>query len=337
MMSSAWASVLRLTRVASRLPWSLPNPGFRSTNRRIYKMLPDEFTVRVAEAWGQVGSDWLVRLPGIIAKYEGLWSLKVTSPYALSYNYVGPAVRADGTEVVLKLGVPGKEIASEVEALRAYDGAACVRVFEVDIDAGVMVIERLTPGKQLWTLSDDEEATSIAADVIRRLRTPAPLDREFQTVADWAASLGKHRNRLFGGTGPFPCHLFEKAERLFAELIGSMGDSVLLHGDLHHDNILSAQREPWLAIDPKGVVGEAEYEVGAYLRNRLPARPRKLMARRVDQLVEALGCDRERIVAWALAQAVLSAVWSLEDGGTDLWWRQMIACAEALDDLPDLP
>lgn len=297
-------------------------------------MLPDEFTTRVTETWGPDGSDWLVRLPGIIAKYEGLWSLEVASPYALSYNYVALAVRADGSEVVLKLGVPGKEIASEVEALRAYDGVACVHVFEVDIDAGVMVIERLTPGKQLWTLSDDGEATSIAADVMRRLRRPAPPDREFQTVADWAADLGNFRIRFDGGTGPFPSHLFAKAERLFAELIGSMGGPVLLHRDLHHDNIISAQREPWLAIDPKGVVGEAEYEVGAYLRNRLPSHPKKTIARRVDQLVEALGFDRERIVAWSLAQAVLSAAWSLEDGGTVTWWGRMIACAEALDDLP---
>jgi len=297
-------------------------------------MLPDEFTARVTESWGQDGLDWLVRLPGIIAKYEGLWSLKVMQPFTLFYNYVAPAVRADGSAVVLKLGVPGKYIVSEVEALQAYDGAACVRVLETDIDAGVMVIEPLTPGKQLWTLSDDEEATSIAADIIRRLRRPPPLDHEFQTVADWAAGLGRFRERFDGGVGPFPSHLFDKAEKLFAELIGSTGDPVLLHGDLHHDNILSAQRESWVAINPKGVVGEAEYEVEAYLRNRLPAHPKKTLARRVDQLAEALGFERERIVGWALAQAVLSAAWSLEDGGTDLWWRQMIACAEALDDLP---
>jgi len=295
-------------------------------------MLPDDFTAKVAETWGQEGSDWLARLPGIIARYEGLWSLRVMQPFTLSFNYVAPAVRADGTEVVLKLGVPGKENASEVEALRAYDGTACVRLFEFDIDAGVMVIERLTPGTQLWTLSDDE-ATSIAADVIARLRRPAPLDKEFQTVVDWAADLGKVRKRFDGGTGPFSPHLFDKAEKLFAELIGSMGDPVLLHGDLHHDNILSARREPWLAIDPKGVVGEAEYEVGAYLRNRLPTHPKETLARRIDQLVEVLGFERERIVAWALAQAVLAAAWSFEGGRTDLWWHKSIACAEALDDL----
>ena len=89
----------------------------------------------------------------------------------------------------------------------------------------------------------------------------SPLHHDFQTVADWAADPGKVRERFNGGAGPFPPQLFEKAEKLFAELIGGMGEPVLLHGDLHHDNILSAQREPSLAIDPRGVVGEAEYEV----------------------------------------------------------------------------
>ncbi len=112
-----------------------------------------------------------------------------------------------------------------------------------------------------------------------------------------------------------------------------MSAPVLLHGDLHHDNILSADREPWLAIDPKGVVGEAEYEVGAFVRNRLFAgpKPEMLLARRVDQFVDELGFDRERIVGWSLAQAVLSAWWSFEDSGHV--WNEAIACAELLAEL----
>ena len=296
-------------------------------------MLPDDFTAKVAETWGQEGSEWLARLPGIIAGCEGRWSLEVLRPFALSHNYVAPAVRADGTEIVLKLGVPNEEFASEVEALRAYDGHASARVFEADIDAGVIVLERLTPGAQLLTVSDDQEATSIAADVIGRLRRPVPPDHHFKTVSDWAADLGQIRNQFAGGTGPFPSQLFDKAEALFEELIGSMGERVLLHGDLHHENILSSQREAWLAIDPKGVVGEAEYEVGAYLRNKLPPQPKETLARRVDQLVEALGFERERIVGWALAQAVLAAVWSFEHGGTDAWFKQMIARAESFNEI----
>jgi streptomycin 6-kinase len=92
-----------------------------------------------------------------------------------------------------------------------------------------------------------------------------------------------------------------------------------LHGDLHHDNLLSATRMPYVAIDPKGVLGEPAYEIGAFLRNPLPdflarENPHKLMERRVDMTVEYLGFDRQRIIGWGFAQAVLSAVWCDEDG-----------------------
>jgi streptomycin 6-kinase len=127
--------------------------------------------------------------------------------------------------------------------------------------------------------------------------------------------------------------LVETAEGLFAELLSSMDELVLLHGDLHHYNILSAEREPWLAIDPKGVVGEPAYELGAWLRNPVPhvfswPDARQVTARRVDQFAELLGLDRQRIIGWGIAQAVLSAWWDYEDVGRG--WEDVLACAEWL-------
>jgi streptomycin 6-kinase len=114
--------------------------------------------------------------------------------------------------------------------------------------------------------------------------------------------------------------LFDKAEKLYAELSASMAEPVLLHGDLHQDNILSAEREPWLAVDPKGVIGEPVFETAALLRNFWPdilsvPDPKSLMARRIDQLSAELGFDRERIYDWGFSQAVLSVVWGIEDTG----------------------
>jgi streptomycin 6-kinase len=139
------------------------------------------------------------------------------------------------------------------------------------------------------------------------------------TVARWGLGFERHRQR-FGGSGPIPGELFERAAALYQQLEASMAAPVLLHGDLHHGNILAATREPWLAIDPKGLVGEPAYETGALLRNpreRLRTLPdmKPLLARRIALLADALDLDRERIRGWGIAQVVLSAIWSLEDSG----------------------
>jgi streptomycin 6-kinase len=277
------------------------------------------------------GVAWIERLPDTIAGYEQRWSLTVLPPFPnLSYNYVAPAVRADGTELVLKLGVPNSELQREGAALRHYAGHGIAALVEADLAGGALLIERLRPGTLLAELEDDQQATAIAAEVMRQLWRPAPAQHSFPSVADWAGGMQHLRAEFGGGTGPFPPRMVELAERLFAELLGSMAAPVLLHGDLHHENIMAATRRPWLAIDPKGVVGEPAYEVGALLRNRLEAGPDlgKLQARRLDQLAEALQLDRERLLGWSVAQAVLSAWWSYEDHGHG--WEPMIDLAEVL-------
>jgi streptomycin 6-kinase len=266
--------------------------------------IPDNFVRCMVELYDAEGVAWLERLPALIAACEQRWSLVAGPPFALSYNYVAPAIRADGTKVVLKVGFPGRELMTEIEALRLYDGHGIVRLLDSDREQGALLLERLSPGTMLAEVADDVAATSIAAGVMRKLwqgpgGTP-PAEHTFPSVADWAAGLHRLRDEFGGGAGPFPAALVEEAETLFAELIGSMGTPVLLHGDLHHENILAAEREPWLALDPKGVVGEAEYETGALLRNRLPeqlAAPQtgRILARRVDQLAEELGFDRARL------------------------------------------
>lgn len=218
---------------------------------------------------------WHARLPRRIARYARRWSLDVAPPFPdLSYAYVAPAARADGSAAVLKLAVPDAELTSQVAALRAYAGRGSVRLLRADAARGALLLERLRPGTPLTALAADDplEATRVAARVMRRLWRPPPTGaRAFPTVAQWAAGLARLRRAHAGGTGPLPADLVETAEAWFARLVPSMAAPVLLHGDLHPGNILRATREPWLAIDPKGVVGEPAYEVGALLRNLTPA------------------------------------------------------------------
>lgn len=289
--------------------------------------MTSDFSVQRPELWQ--------RLPALLDHCAERWRLTVLSPFPnLSFNYVAPAVREDGSEAVLKIGMPHKELWTEIEALRVYDGRGSVRLLEADPEQGLLLLERLRPGTVLTTLADEEndaQATSFAAAVMRGLWRTAPLEHSFPHIHDWAAGMQRLRAHYHGGVGPLPIRLVEEAEILFAELLASAADPVVLHGDLHHDNILFAQQRGWLAIDPKGIVGEPAYEVGALLRNLWPDRhtihdPANLLARRIDQLSEELGIDRARIRGWAVAQGVLSAWWCLEDG--DDCWKAAIALTE---------
>lgn len=285
--------------------------------------IPEEFAGAIVGQHGEAGRVWLSRLPGLVERCAARWSLKVGPPFpSLSYNYAAPAEGPGGERLVLKVGVPVAELSSEVEALRLFDGRGAARLLDADAEWGALLLERLEPGTQLVALceEDDAAATAAAAGVMKKLWRPVPAAHNFPTAADWGGGLRRLREYFGGGTGPFPRRLVEEAESLFAELLASSGEPVLTHGDLHHGNVLAAARAPWLAIDPKGLVAEPAYEVGALLRNPLPQlfrwpEPVRVTERRIAQLSEELGFDRARVRGWGLVQAVLSEWWTIEDGG----------------------
>jgi len=300
--------------------------------------IPEEFARAVRAFRGALGDEWLRGLQETVEACAARWSLEVGPPFLpLSYNYVAPAVRADSTRLVLKLCFPfDKESATEREALRLFEGRGAVRLLDSDEERAALLLERLEPGAKLADVceTDDEGATSAAASVMRSLRLPAPDAHDFPSVEDWGRGFARHRASFDGGTGPIPARLFEEAETLFRELNDSATERALLHGDLHQENIISARREPWLAIDPKGVTGEPAYETGALLRNpntQILSWPNlsRVMERRIRQLSVELGFERERVRGWGLSQAVLAALWSCEAGDSP---EHGIACAEAIAD-----
>jgi streptomycin 6-kinase len=281
--------------------------------------LPDDFVRNVRGAFAG-GAAWLERLPDLLSFCREHWGLTLGPPFApLSYNYVAPAALPGGETAVLKLGAPNDELRAEIAALRLYDGRAICRLLDADAERGILLLERVQPGRMLTTVADDAAATRQAAAVMRRLWRPLPAVHPFPTVADWGRGFARLRAEFAGGAGPFPPRLAAMAETLFADLLASSAEPVLLHGDLHHYNILAGEREAWLAIDPKGVAGEPAYEVGALIRNPLDVETwpdlEPIMARRFDILAEVLEMDRGRLLRWSLAQEVLSAWWSYEDTG----------------------
>ena len=301
---------------------------------RVPPLVPETLVRATIGLRGEAGAEWLKGLPALVADLERCWSLETGSPFpGVSVSWVAPATLADGATVVLKLSFPkDKELGTQIRALELFDGRGIVRLLRVDPGAGALLLEGSEPGAPLTTVEDDEEATSIAAGVMEELWRPALPGHPFPSVAEWAEGLERLRRRHAGGTGPMPEALVERAEGLLDELISSQAETFLLHGDLHHENILSAGRRPWLAIDPKGVVSERAYETAALLHNPVgllgEPEPRKLLGRRMDLLSERLGLDRERVYGWGLAQAVLAAYWGLEDGGSV--WEEALAFAELL-------
>ena len=285
--------------------------------------IPEDFAHAIVGQHGEAGRLWLDRLPRLVESCAARWSLKVGPSFpSLSYNYVVPAEGPGGERLVLKVGVPVAELLSEMEALRLFDGRGAARLLDADAELGALLLERLEPGTQLVALceEDDAAATRAAAVVMKQLWRPVPAVHNFPTAADWGRGLRRLREHFGGGTGPFPRRLVEEAETLFAELLASADDSVVTHGDLHHGNVLAGSGGTWLAIDPKGLVAEPAYEVGALLRNPLPQllrwpHPVRVTERRIAQLSDELGFDRARIRGWGLAQAVLSEWWSIEDTG----------------------
>ncbi|HJP90941.1 MAG TPA: aminoglycoside phosphotransferase family protein [Pyrinomonadaceae bacterium] len=217
--------------------------------------------------------------------------------------------------VVLKITKYEGDESHSGSILRAFAGDGAVRVYE--FETGAVLLERLEPGEQLVDLvkhGKDEEATEILAQIINKLRDHrAPA--ECPTVADWGRGFDRY---LQSGNQDIPHELVHEVRSLYEQLVATQRTTMLLHGDLQHYNILFDKDRGWVAIDPKGVVGELEYEIGALLRNpvELPelfTNPATIH-RRLEILTRALNLDATRTRAWSFAQAVLSAVWDIEDG-----------------------
>jgi streptomycin 6-kinase len=309
--------------------------GYQQRSRLIWQNimdLPTRFIKTIENTFPDEGRRWLAELPDLIQLAAKSWNLTHIIPVEnLSYNFVAFAQQNE-KEVVLKIGVPNRELVSEIAALNHFNGDGCVSLVKHDPDHFMFLLERLRPGEMLASLADDDLRTHIACEVMTNLWRPAPEGQPFIKLSEWFGQLKLLRPRYGGGAGPFPKDLLERAESLIPELFTTSSPPVLIHGDLHHYNILSAG-ENWLAIDPKGVIGHPEYECGPLLTNpideflQMPD-PVKITERRIAILSDRLGFSRERIRDWGLCHSVLSAWWSLteDDNGVEY----SIACAEII-------
>jgi streptomycin 6-kinase len=255
------------------------------------------------------GRAWLQRLPALVAACAEGWGLTLGEQFPIAAASLALAANTqDGHDAVLKICFPHRESEHEADALRVWDGNGAVRLLAYDAESWALLIERCLPGTPLAGRPADE-ALGVIAGLLPRLWVAAAGD--FRSLADeaaWWVSYLPEQWELAGR--PFERRLLQAACDALGNLARTQGEQVLLHQDLHPDNVLRAEREPWLVIDPKPLVGEREFGIAPLVRAFELGHSERAVRYRLDRLTADLGLDRERARLWALGQTI---AWSFDD------------------------
>jgi streptomycin 6-kinase len=280
--------------------------------------LPKGFVENTISLCGARGEEWLNELPNIIRTLETKWSIEAGKHFRnLSYNYVANAILPDGKSAVLKIALPLEdvEIFGEAAYLRAIDGRGAAKLFEFDEERQAMLLERIVPGANLKSVcrKDQAAAIEIAISVLKRILRPVPQDIDpFVKLDDWFHGLER------AASTKFPPDYAERALQFYSELSADKKNTFMLHGDIHHSNILSATREPFLVIDPKGMIGHVGYDIGVFLNEHHDllewnTRLEGKLDRAVAQFAAAFELEETVIRKCAFCQMVVSWWWVFDE------------------------
>ncbi len=276
--------------------------------------LPSQFVAKIVAVHGKAGQEWLAGLGGLIGYCKDKWHIELLPAHEhLSFNFVAPVFFHDGSKAVLKLGLPGKGIDSEIAALQAFQGQGFCRLLAAEPQKGIALLECIEPGEPLDAIQDDGLKTSAASQLIGDLLRVSPeTNYPFTRADDWYDELLSLQKR-FGNTD-IPDYLFHRAIQNYLSLRTDPQPCRLLHGDLHQGNILSAGNNSWKAIDPKGIVGETGCELIPFLMNDLKE---EIIAdtlwQRTAAFSSTLAIEPARIARWGSFRSVLALYWNLED------------------------
>lgn len=279
-----------------------------------------ELEKNIINLYGEQGKQWLTNLSKLIAQMEATHGLSNLKPVKnLSYNYVLSGLR--GLQpIILKLSLDTDGLKREALALKAFAKFGAVNVL-IESDR-ILLLERAAPGVSLKSYFPEKDniAIKITCECVKRLhQAPIPSDHHFPHINDWLMALDKNLS--------IPADYLHKARKLRDELIATSAPPALLHGDLHHDNILQNGND-WVVIDPKGVIGEPAYEVAAFIRNPIPKllahnNASSLIDNRITQFAEILKLSKQRIIDWCYVQVILAWVWALEDNFDEIYFKKL--------------
>ncbi|MGH9104932.1 MAG: aminoglycoside phosphotransferase family protein [Acidimicrobiales bacterium] len=250
---------------------------------------------------------WLSELPALVARIAAGWQLEVDDPFLPGGEtaWVAPARDGTGKDFVLKVCWPHPEAVHEADGLRCWGGAGSVLLYRANklAEATVLLLERCRPGTQLRSLPPKEHDL-VVAGLLRRLWTKPPPGHRFRPLSDmcdyWA---DRYEARSRSERSCLEAPLAKEGIRLLRQLPKGGGDASLLHTDLHAGNVLAAEREPWLAIDPKPYVGDPTYDVTQHIFNGvfIEGSDADALASRMANLLDL---DLDRTLLWLFSRAV---------------------------------
>jgi streptomycin 6-kinase len=268
--------------------------------------------------WGS----WLESLPEVVGELTQRWELTLGEPFDgenVSSSWVAPATRADGTRAIFKLGVPAMENRDELAGLRFWAGEGAVYVLESDDNSGAFLMERCEPGTLLKSLPEPEQDIVLVGALKRLWRTPTS-PHPFRPLSEMLTFWGDE-TRADEARWPDP-GLVREGLWVFYALMRPRPDDVLLATDLHASNILAAQREPWLVIDPKPFVGDRTYDLTQHLLHNCTERLRAHPDATIQRLAELAELDDPlRLRLWLFARAAAES----RDDWSDLSLARMLA------------
>lgn len=282
--------------------------------------IPDSLIQNVRVTHGQQGDKWLSNLDETINKICQQWNVTLTGEFSnLTYNFVAPVTFIHGGQAVIKVSPHLKGIARQARALESYDGVGAVRLLASNQSEGALLLEMAQAPLHIDT-SEFCEIASMLHSVDREIF----LKKSFPHISIWGLGFEKflrtennesQRAREVGLSD----RLVEEADKIFKHLVITSESETLLHGDLHHSNVLQRKNGEFICIDPKGVWGDPCFEVGAFLRNPMPEvlvlkNLNFVIDQRIKTISKELRFDESRIRDWAYAQAILAAIWSVGDG-----------------------
>ncbi len=265
--------------------------------------------------WWHDGTRWLDSLPGLVERQMDLWDLRGDGDVMHGSNALVDPVRRGDRPLALRMTPPNVAVAAEVEALRFWNGRGTVQLFSADIDAGATLLERLDGSASTRALSLDH-AIPIVARLMRRLAVPAPP--HVRSTADVAQERVDNFEPAWLTLGqPFPRRVLDAALERAGELTTTTSTAAV-NGDLHFEQVLAAEREPWLCVDPVLLRGDIEYDVARVLWSRLDEMTDDIEVRRhFDTLVDEAGLEPYRALRWMVFRTVDYWIWGLERGLTE--------------------